>query len=307
MAELAVVIVNWNTAAYLERCLNAVYAAQGGLDLEVWVVDNASQDGSVALVRSRFPQVQLIANPENVGFARANNQALRALRAEFALLLNSDAFLQAGSLERMLAAMRAHPECGGLGCRLLNPDGSLQRSCYAFPTLATEVWQTLWLDRLFPRSPVFGKFLMTDWAMDEAREVDVVMGACLLLRRQALEQVGLLDEDYFMYSEEVDLCYRLAQAGWKVRYAPEAEAVHIWGGSSGLVKVESLLRLYRSRVQFFRKHYGAGTAAAYKGLLYLNSLSRAVSGRLAYVFSQKEALLQKTQGYWRLFQIVGGF
>jgi len=307
MANVSVIIVNWNTQDYLERCLAALYRTENATVKDVWVVDNASSDGSVGMVKAKFPQVCLIENEQNVGFARANNQALRASTADLVLLLNSDAFLEEGCLTRLVAVMQTNPDTGAAGARLLNADHTLQRSCYAFPTLSTELWQTLGFDRLFASSPFFGKFLMTDWAMDDFRVVDVVMGAVMLLRRQTLEQVGHLDESFFMYSEEVDLCYRMAQAGWKVRYVPDAWAVHLWGGSSKKVKAETLLRLYRSRVQLFRKHYGKWTAFLYKGLIVFNSLTRTILGCLVVAFTKNTDLWEKTKGYWRLLSQAPGF
>ncbi len=300
MANVSVIIVNWNTEAYLERCLSALYQTEEGTVKDVWVVDNASSDGSVGMVKVKFPQVNLIENSANVGFAKANNQGIQASASELVLLLNSDAFVEEGCLQNLVEVMTKFPDTGVVGAQLLYEDHSLQRSCYAFPTLATELWQTLWLDRMFPRNKVFGKFLMTHWAMDNFREVDVVMGAVMLLRRSAIDQVGMLDETFFMYSEEVDLCYRLAQAGWKTRYAPQARAIHLWGGSSKKVKTETLLRLYHSRVQLFRKHYGGWVVGWYKVVLAVNCLSRSILGSVGYMFTRNGTMMEKAKGYWRL-------
>jgi hypothetical protein len=307
MTAISAIIVNWNTRALLKKCLDAIIVSSQGLDVDVWVVDNGSQDGSPAMVKADYPQVHLIENQANVGFARANNQAARECQGEYLLLLNSDAFVYPNTLRCMLKVMADFPQAGAVGCQLLNEDLSLQRSCYSFPTLATELWQTLWLDRLFPKSKLFGEYLMTYWQMDDPREVDVVMGACMLVRCSALGEAELFDETFFMYSEEVDLCYRLKHSGWKVRYAPDAKAVHLWGGSARLVKVETLIRLYRSRVQFFRKHYGRLPAAIYKGLLYINSFSRSISGRLIYFVSRNSELSAKADGYWQLFRTAHAF
>jgi len=291
----------------LKKCLEALFSFSDGMSLEVFVVDNHSSDGSPEMVKESYPMVHLIENDENIGFARANNQAARHCTGEYLLLLNSDAYLQGDALSKMLMAMDAYPDTGALGSRLLNEDFSLQRSCYSFPTLATELWQTLWLDRLFPKSKVFGKYLMTYWRMDDFREVDVVMGACMLVRWAALGSEVLFDESFFMYSEEVDLCYRLKQRGWKVRYLPEAQAVHVWGGSSNQVKVETLVRLYRSRVLFFRKHYGRVSAILYKGILYVNSFSRSISGWLAQSIFKKAGLDEKSSGYWQVLRKLSAF
>lgn len=304
MPEVSVIIVNWNARQYLAHCLAALVEHGAGVDYDLWVVDNASEDDSVAFVRETYPQAHLIVNAQNVGFARANNQAIAQSTGRFLLLLNSDAFLQAGALEALLQVMRNHPDTGIAGAQLFYEDGRLQRSCYAFPTLASELWQTFWLDRLFPHSRVFGKYQMTWWAMDTPREVDWLMGACILVRREALEQVGGFDETFFMYSEETDLCYRMKQAGWKVRYVPEARVVHVWGGSANLVGRETLIRLYQSRVQFFRKHYGAAAAFFYKLLLGFSSLARTTLGWVVSAVLRRPGAQNQSQAYWQLFRRV---
>jgi GT2 family glycosyltransferase len=302
VSQVSAIVVSWNTRELLSRCLAALERAGAGLDLETWVVDNHSGDGSPAMVAAQYPQVHLLQNGENMGFARANNQVACQVSGEYLLLLNSDAFLAPDALRTLLDSVAQYPDTAILGARLLNEDGSLQRSCFSFPTLATELWQTLGLDRAFPSSRVFGKYLMTYWDMDDLREVDVVMGACMLVRRSALAGQKLFDEDYFMYSEEVDLCWRVKQAGWAVRYQPCAQAVHLWGGSARQVKVETLLRLYHSRVIFFRKHYGGLVAGLYKGLLCANSLSRALLGGLAARLTARQGLRDKAAGYWQVFR-----
>lgn len=307
MAKIAVLIVNWNTRDYLVRCLEALEAHRGAHEVEVWVVDNASTDDSVCYVKQHFPSVHLIENSENIGFTRANNQAYSLTSGDYVLLLNSDAFILEGALDRLVEVMERYPDTGIAGAQLYYEDGSLQPSCYAFPTLTTELWQTLWLDRLFPKSRVFGKYLMTFWSMDDLRVVDWLMGSCMLVRRSAIEQIGLFDESYFMYSEETDLCYRMQQAGWKTRYVPSAKSVHVWGGSSNQVGKETLVRLYQSRVLFFRKHYGAVAAALYKLILRLNSLLRSIAGSVGFLFLRKDEMLEKTRSYWHLFRMVRAF
>lgn len=304
--DLSIIIVSWNTRELLERCLSDAYAACSNLTAEVFVVDNGSSDGSQQLVRDHFPQAHLIANNENHGFVKANNQALALAQGEFVLLLNSDAFVQHDALRMMVDFLRACPEAGAVGPRLRYPDGSLQRSCTAFPTLFDELCLMLQLDRLFPRSSLFGRFWLSGWQYNELREVDVIMGACLMVRREVVEQVGMLDERFFMYSEEVDWCYRIQQAGWRLYLLPDAEAVHIWGGSSGPVRVETFLQLFRSRLLFFRKHRGARAATALKGVFALGSLVRlGVAAPLALVDRlRRRPIHPKLLCYWRLLQAL---
>ncbi|MER3457620.1 MAG: glycosyltransferase family 2 protein, partial [Chloroflexota bacterium] len=234
MAEtvtLSIIIVNWNTRDLLAACLESIERSLSSddgagmkLQAEIIVVDNGSTDGTVEMLRRDYPDVRLIENRHNVGFARANNQGLAASRGRYLLLLNTDAFLRGPALARLVRFMEEHPEAGVVGPRLYFGDGTLQHSCYAFPTLATEFYGAVGLDRLFPRSRLFGRYRLGYWDMRDVREVDVVMGACLMARREVFEQIGGLDERFFMYSEEVDWCYRARQAGWRIYYVPQAEA-----------------------------------------------------------------------------------
>jgi GT2 family glycosyltransferase len=307
LLDISIVVVNWNTKDLLQRALSCIYSTVEDLSHEVIVVDNNSDDGSQEMLQTKFPQVRLIQNRENVGFARANNQGLAIAEGRYLLLLNSDAFLQPGALKTMVRVMDAFPDTGAAGCRLYYEDGSLQPSAYSFSTLSTELWQALWLDRLFPSSRLFGKYRMSYWHFDDQRVVDWVMGACILLRADAIRQVGGLDERFFMYSEEMDLCYRLKQAGWKVRFIPNASAIHVWGGSSYQLPEQTFLRLYNSRALFFRKHYGPVNAWLYKLLLAFSSLVRVAVGLTAAVVKPKKDISLSLHNYWRLMLLVWGF
>lgn len=268
--KLSIIIVSWNTSALLEKCLASVYAYPPADPFEVWVVDNASTDDSAAMVESYFPQVHLVTNANNVGFARANNQAIPHCTGEYILLLNPDTEVKAKALPTLSAWLDAHPEAGGVGPFLLNPDGTLQTSCYPAPTLMREFWRLLHLDWLTP----YGSYNMARWDTHTPREVDVLQGACLLVRRMVLEKVGVLDETYFIYSEEVDLCYRIRRAGWSLWWEPQSQVVHYGGQSTRQVKTEMFLRLYQGKVLYFRKHYGPITTFLYKIILFVTALPR---------------------------------
>ena len=240
---LSVVIVNWNTRDLVMQCLASVYTSS--LDTpEVLVVDNASTDGSAAAVSGCFSQVRLIQNRENVGFAQANNQAIQECTGRYVLLLNSDAQVRAGGLETLVQFMETHPEAGAAGAQILNPDGSLQLSCYPAPTLTRELWRLLHLDAFWP----YGEYHMTGWDLEAPREVETMLGACLILRREALDQTGLLDPDYFMYSEEIDLCYRLRRKGWHLYWMPLTQVIHHGGQSTRQVAYTMFLQLYNKNL-----------------------------------------------------------
>lgn len=267
--DLSVVVVNWNTEELLAQCLRSVYETADSVVVEVLVVDNGSTDGSVEMVRREFPLVRLIENVENVGFARANNQAMEVSYGRYVLLLNSDAALRPGALQTMCRFMDQHSEVGIVGGKLLNPDGSFQASYMDFPAIWDEVLLLTKLYRLF-RPPSFPSHSLSE--SQEVREADWVPGACLMIRQEALEHVGGLDEDYFMYSEEVDWCWRVRQAGWKIFYLPGAKVLH-WGGQSiGLVPVHKRSRVYRGKLLFFRKNRGRGYAALFRLILLFSTV-----------------------------------
>ncbi len=279
---LTIIIVNWNTCALLRAALTSLDAATQALNCEVVVVDNASTDGSVAMIERAFPHVRLLQNEHNVGFARANNQALARSRSEYILLLNSDTVVQPNALQQLLAFARLHPEAGGMGPRLLNSDGSLQISCYPLLTASREFWRLIFLDELLARRATYD---MARWSTTRPREVEVIQGACLLLHRTALDQVGFLDERYFMYSEEMDLCYRLRQADWKLYWVPQAQVIHYGGASSAQMAAEMYVQLYRSKVQFQRKFWGRRHARRFKALLALAYIPRWALTRSAAYFN----------------------
>ena len=239
---------------------------------ENWVVDNASTDDSPRMVREKFPQVQLVESRENVGFARANNQALQRCTGKYILLLNPDTHVASGALQALVDFLDKTPEAGAVGARILNPDGSLQISSHPRPTLSRELWRLFHLDRLSP----YAEYPTSKWETNQTQEVDVLIGACLMLRKDVLDQVGFLDEDYFMYSEEVDLCYRVQRAGWRLFWVPQAEVVHFGGQSTQQVPTEMFLNLYHGKIKYFRKHDGWLAAQIYKLILMIASLSRLV-------------------------------
>lgn len=292
--DLSVIIVNWNTRDLLADCLHSVYDTVHGLAFEVFVVDNASSDGSAAMVRERFPQVRLIENAENVGFARANNQAIARSLGRYIVLLNSDAVVQPQALAALIRFMEGHAAAGACGPYLLNADGTLQPSCHPLLTAFREFWRLCFLDHLWP----LASYRMERWSADVPREVAVIKGACLLLRREALSQVGLLDERYFIYSEEMDLCHRLALSGWRLYWVPEARVMHLGGGSTRQLAAEMYLQLYRSKVQYQGKFWGERGARRFVRLLRLAYLPRWGAASLAGLFS--DAARQKARLYGRL-------
>jgi GT2 family glycosyltransferase len=277
--DLSIVVVSWNTRELLAQCLDSVVQSQGVGEMELLVVDNASADGSVQMVRERFPQARLLVNKENVGFARANNQAIRQANGRYVLLLNPDTRLLPDALAQLVCFMESEPGAGAAGARLLNPDGSLQPSCSPAPTLSREWWYLFHLDRLRP----YSRYPMRHWDVQSVREVDVVQGAAMILRRDVLAQIGLMDEGYFMYSEEVDLCDRVREAGWRIYWVPQAQVVHYGGQSTRQAAREMFLRLYEGKLLYFRKRHGRSAARLYKLVLLAAALVRLTLTPLAWL------------------------
>ena len=276
--DVTVCIVNWNTRDLLRNCLRALDAGLGRLSVEVVVVDNGSTDGSVELVLEEFPLATLIRNERNQGFARANNQALARARGRYVLLLNSDAFVEASTLAALVEALDGEPRAGAAGGTLLNADGSFQHSYADFPGLLEETLLLTGLSRWLLR-PGYPSY--PESGSRRVQRVDWVSGALLMVRAAAIEQVGPLDEAYFMYAEEMDWCYRLRRARWLVVHVPGARAVHLGGGTSRRVPRPKRAQLYRSKWLFMRKHRGIVPATLFSLLVRGVSAAKLVVWALA--------------------------
>ena len=274
MTDLSIAIPSWNTKDLLDQCLRAVKRSARGLRAEIVVVDNASSDGSADMVARKHADVMLLRNQVNRGFAAACNLALDRSDGRHFMLLNPDTIVLEDALRTLVFFMDEHPAIGAAGCRLLNSDGSLQRSCSCFPSVMTELLDALYLSKLFPRSRSFGRYAMSYWGFGEAQAVDWLGGSCLIVRRKAIDEIGPLDEGFFMYTEEADLCYRLWKRGWPVFYYPEAKAIHMGGASAK--KSANLIRLllYTGRNRFIRKHQGERAATRHRLVVGLGATMR---------------------------------
>ncbi len=260
MLDLSIVIVNWNTGDLLRDCLTSVYASEGEFAFEVVVVDNCSQDSSCSVVRDEFPRVHLIESEINGGYACANNLGLRRLLARYYLLLNTDTILPPRALQEMLEFMNAHPEVGIAGPKLVMSDGSLDLACRrSFPTVENSCYKLFGLSRLFPNSRRFGAYNLTYLDPDETAEVDSVVGAFMMVRGEVVEEVGGLDEEFFMYAEDLDWALRAKQAGWKVYYYPEVTVLHYKRQSSDQNRSRARYEFWRAMYIFYRKHYAEET------------------------------------------------
>lgn len=256
MIDLSISIVNYNNKECLAACLESIYSHIPGISFEVIVVDNGSCDGSIEFVKQAFSSVRIIENPENRGFVKASNQAIRVSRGRYLLSLNNDTIIKKGTFAGLVRFMEEHPDVGVCGPKVLNQDGTFQPQCRrSFPTISSSLAYFLKLHKLFPRSEFLGRYLMTYCDCDKAGEVDSVSGCCLMAKREVIENVGILDENFIMYGDDLDWCYRIKQAGWKVYYIPHVEIVHLGGQSSQRLSCKCIVLFYRAMGVFYRKHY----------------------------------------------------
>jgi GT2 family glycosyltransferase len=286
MTDIAVIIVNWNAREDLRRCLESLYATPlPELAYEVWVVDNASSDGSGEMVAAAFPQVHLVVNSQNVGFSKANNQAIAQTNSRYVFLLNSDAFIHPGALDQLLAYADAHPSAGILGPQVRNTDSTLQFSCRRFPGLGAGFFRNTYLGRLFPHNKFSRDYLMHDLDHNHDHPVDWVSGCAMLLRRELIDKIGALDERFYMYCEDVDICQRAWEAGYQVVYAPDAVVTHAIGRSSDKNGDQMVIEFHRSWYEYDKKRHPQASfvrrAAVYSGL-WLRAAVRIVKRRTAH-------------------------
>ncbi|WP_457652397.1 glycosyltransferase [Rhodocaloribacter sp.] len=310
--DLSVIIVNYNVREFLEQALRSVRRAAEGLSVEVFVVDNNSVDGSVEMIRRDFPEVHLIANAGNAGFGRANNQAIRRARGRHLLILNPDTIVQEDTFATLLRFMETHPEAGAVGCQILNPDGAFApESRRAFPTPPVAFYRMTGLSRLFPKSRRFGRYNLTYLPVDEVAEVDALSGSCMLVRHAALyfapetlahegeeaalrtltaappaerrvrDGAGLFDEDFFMYGEDLDWCFRIQRAGWKIFYTPETQIIHYKGESTKKGELRYVRHFYGAMILFTQKHFQDRYSRLFAGVLQAGIMFRAVLTVLA--------------------------
>ncbi len=309
----SVIIVSWNVRELLRRCLASVnsqqysreafsiQSADSPLNTEIIVVDNASRDGTVEMLRAEFPDVRVIANAENAGFTRGNNQALAVAQGRYLFLLNPDTELRPGALQTLIDYMNAYPRVGIVGPRLFYGDGMPQSSRRRFPTLATAFLESTKLQQWFPRNRVLTRYYMLDTPDDATQEVDWINGSAMFVRREMYDQIGGFDEAFFMYSEELDWCYRAKQAGWQIVYLPTAQVMHYEGKSSEQVVAARDIYFHSSKIRFFRKYRGAFVAETLRAFLLLMFAYQIVEESAKWLLGHKRALrAERVKAYWQV-------
>ena len=296
--QLSIIIVSWNVRELLADCLHSVDQNRGRLDLEVIVVDSASGDGSPAMIQDCFPWVRLLACTDNVGFPRGNNLGLQAAGGHYLLLLNPDTVVVDDALSQMVTYLDQHADVGVVGGQLLNPDGSVQSSRRRFPTLATAAFESTWLQPYAPQR-ILRHYFMEDIADETGGEVDWLVGACLMVRREAIVDAGLMDEAYFMYSEELDWCRRIKTAGWRIVYLPAARIIHYVGSSSDQAATQRHINYQRAKVRYFYKYHGRGAGLVLRAILLLNyAWQLALEGGKYLLGHKRDLRRQRMSAYW---------
>ena len=273
MKKLSIIIVNWNTKELTLQCLDSFMNNIDNEQVDVYVVDNASKDGSAEAFKSHYPLAKVIENKENRGFAAANNQVLEQLDTEFALLLNSDTLVIDDAIKQSLRYIEEKPEIGVFGCKVLNPDKTLQISCSMFPSIVNMLLQLTTLDK-FDSIPFFGRYHMKSWDRSYAREVDVISGCFFMIRKEVIDKVGAFDADFWFFGEETDLCQRISKAGWKIVFAPVGEIIHYGSVSARKLNYKRDLLLTSAIIRLHKKHKGKLSALVILMILTSFSLTR---------------------------------
>lgn len=273
-ATVSVVIVSWNAKAYLAECLGSLSPSVCRYPMEIIVVDNASADGSPEMVKNDFPHVKLVRNGENLGFAKASNRGIAVAQGEFVALINSDVHVLDDALTLLVDHCKAHRDIGIVGPRIIGGDGHLQRSCRGFPSVWNMFCRALALDIIFPRTSWFGGYLLKHWSHEELRDADILSGCFWLVRRDAMRVVGLLDEGFFIYGEDMDWCLRFRQRGWRAVFLPEAEAIHYGGASSANAPIRFFVEKQRADLRYWAKHHAGLPFWAYFAISCLHHALR---------------------------------
>ncbi len=295
---ISIIIVSWNVCELLEACLKAIFQANYSFPIEVVVVDSGSQDGSQLMVKENFPDVKIIARSDNVGFPKGNNIGISQSTGRHVLLLNPDTEIVANAPVALSRYLDDNPDVGVVAAQLLNPDGTVQSSRRRFPTMSTGIFESTWLQPIAPAS-VLRNYYFEDAPANAVLDVDWVVGACLMVRRSIIEDVGLLDEDYFMYSEELDWCRRIKSAGWRVVYLPSAQIFHHIGKSSEQAVVERHINYQRAKLRYFRKYRGPWAALLIRLVLLINyAWQLVVEGAKGLIGHKRDLRWQRVRAYW---------
>jgi len=291
--DLSIVIVNWNTKDYLQKCINSIYENTKGISFEIIVVDNASSDVSIETVKSIFPSVKLIENSENLGFNAANNQGIKISSARYILLLNPDTIVLSTALSEMVRFMDGNEDAGALGCKILNPDGTLHLYFRKHPTLGKEV-----IRLILPERFTLEELRTKPQDYESVHEVEVLSGSCIMVRKEVFDRIGLLDERFFMYGDDVDLCYQVKKDNRKIYYIPHAQIIHYGKQSSNQRRTEMAIEAYKSMYKLLKKIYGNKIGYTYKYFAIVISIFKIFCYSIIYLLGiKKKDMRRRIKGY----------
>ncbi len=277
LMKVTIVIVNWRTPLLLRRCLQSISNDEQAASFEIWVVDNASGDESLAILANEFPYVKVLANNNNAGFSKACNQVIPQAKGDYVLLLNPDTIVVENAVSKLASFLDIHEQCGAVGPKILNDDGTLQLACRrAFPSPAAAFFRLTYLSKLFPKHPLIAKYNMTYADSQQDMEVDALSGSCMMVRKTVIDKIGLLDENIFMFGEDIDWCWRIKEAGWQVYYFPEAVIYHSHGAASRLRPIGTTFDLHKGMAVFYRKHIAKSYWPIFNQVVYLAIWLRAI-------------------------------
>ncbi len=300
--DISLIIVNWNVKDLLQACLQSILKAcqtAPDLTIEIIVVDSASSDGSPQMVQDEFPQVQLIVSNNNLGYAKGNNVGIDAAHGRYLFILNPDTVLQPDILKQLFHYMEKNPTTGVVGPKLLWPDGTLQSSRRRFPTIGSLFWESTLLGQWFPQNRHIQRYRMADHPPTKTQQVDWLVGAALFIRRETWQQVGPIEQNFFMYFEETDWCYRCVTTGWEVHYLPEAQITHYEGKSSEQIVAARTIRFQRSKLYYTRKHFGSGWAATLRVFLWLTFAFQWFEETAKWLVGHRRSLRQERMKAYR--------
>ncbi|MBZ0189521.1 MAG: glycosyltransferase family 2 protein [Candidatus Obscuribacterales bacterium] len=301
--RVSIVIVNWKTPDLLAKCLESIASEDANhQSFEIFVVDNNSNDGSVEMLSEKFPHVAVTANKENTGFSRGCNQAIPNAKGKYVLLLNPDTVITTNAVTNLADFLDSHNDCAAVGPKVLNPDGTLQLACRrSFPTLEASLFRLTYLSRLFPNHPYIASYNLTNADPDKILAVDALSGSCMMVKSSVIEEIGLLDEDIFMFGEDIDWCWRMKEAGYQVYYTPESVVYHVHGAASRLRPVGTTINLHKGMEVFYKKHLAKKYWAPFNFLVYAAIWSRAALYILVNlargVFGRRSKLPPRSAGH----------
>ena len=297
MALLSIGVISYNTKELLETCLESILKNFPQFATEIIVIDNHSSDGSVEMVETRFPRVNLLANSSNKGYAKAVNQFLDMSKGQSLLILNADVIILDHAIKRTFEFYQHQENAGFVGCKILNDDGSLQRSCRGFPNLINFLSENFYLYKIFPNIPLFGQVFMTHFNYRTIKKVQVILGAFMMVDKKVIDKIGPMDDRFFMYSEETDWCYRAVKAGFENIFYPDAKIIHLGEQSTRQSSVEMFIELHKSHHKYIDKHYNKLYLLAVKIVLVVGLILRLILSFLAYIFSRSNTHSDKLKRY----------